>query len=90
MTDRPYSIVLSRDAIRTMRRLHPNVRDKIDVKLTTLAADPATINNNIRRLQGIPGFRIRIGDWRVLYEVDHRQRCICVRCVVPRGEDYKP
>ena len=39
--------------------------------VSSLAADPTANNNNVMPLHGVPGFRLRVGDWRVLYEVDH-------------------
>ncbi len=73
-----------------MRKLPENIRRNIDGKLSALAADPTVANNNVRPLRGVPGFRLRVGDWRVLYEIDHAQRRLRVRHVGPRGEGYKP
>ena len=90
MEPEPYSILLSKSATRTMRMLPKNISNNIAIKISALAADPMAVNNNVRPLQGVPGFRLRVGDWRVLYEIDHTQRCLRVRHVGPRGEDYKP
>lgn len=87
---KPYAITLSKAAIRTMGKLPTNVSNNIDVKLSALAADPMAANNNVSALKGAPGFRLRVGDWRVLYEVDHGERCLRVRDVRPRGGGYKP
>ena len=73
-----------------MRKLPKNTRQKIDGKLSALAAAPMAANNNIKRLQGVTGFRLQVDKWRVLYEIDHRQRRLHVRHVGTRGEDYKP
>ena len=37
---------------------------------------------------GEPGSRLRVGDWRVLFEIDHSQRHLRVRRVMPRHEGY--
>jgi mRNA interferase RelE/StbE len=34
-----------------------------------LAADPHARNNNVKRLVGRAGFRLRVGDWRMIYEL---------------------
>ena len=73
-----------------MRKLPENIRRNIDGKLSALTADPTVANNNVRPLRGMPGFRLRVGDWRVLYEIDHAGRRLRVRHVGPRGEGYKP
>ena len=87
---KPYALSYSRAAIRTMRKLPKNISDNVAAKVSALAADPMAANNNVTRLQGVPGFRLRVGDWRVLYEIDHSERCLHVDEVVRRGEDYKP
>ncbi len=42
------------------------VRAKID----QLAADPDLLANNVKRLPGRPGFRLRVGDYRVIFTED--------------------
>ena len=41
------------------------------------------------RLRGRPGFRIRVGDWRVIYERDKEAREIRVLRIDPRDDIYK-
>lgn len=79
-----FEVVLSKLAKRTMSRLPESVRNKIDAKISAVAA-----NNNVKPLRGVPGFRLRIGDWRVLYEIDHPGRRVRVRSVRNRGDAYK-
>ena len=40
------------------------VRSKIEL----YAADPAAMANNVTKLQGRDGFRLRVGDWRVIFD----------------------
>lgn len=40
-------------------------------KLQQLASDPYAPNSNIKKLQNRPGYRLRVGDWRIIYEVQH-------------------
>ena len=84
-----FEVVLSRFAKRAMGRLPENIRDTIDAKIEALAADPTAANNNVRPLRGAPGFRLRVGDWRVLYEIDHQRRLVQVRSIRNRGEAYR-
>ena len=88
-TPEPYSVSYSKDATRTMRRLPNNVSSIIDDKVSALASDPMAPNNNVTPLVGEPGSRLRVGDWRVLFEIDHSQRRLRVRRVMPRQEGYR-
>lgn len=72
-----------------MRKLPKNIRQNIDGKVSALAADPMAANNNVEPMKGTTGFRLRVGDWRVLYEIDHGQRSLHVRHVGTRGKVYK-
>ena len=61
------------------------VRDK----LRLLAFDPHAPNNNVKKLQGREGYRLRVGDWRVIYEIRDEQLIILVLDIGPRGGIYR-
>ena len=42
-----------------------------------------------KRLQGWPEFKLRIGDYRVLYEFDAKQGRVFLHCVGHRREIYR-
>lgn len=44
-------------------------------KLRQLALDPHAPNINVAKLQGREGYRLRVGDWRVIYEI-HDDRLV--------------
>lgn len=46
-------------------------------------------NNNIRKLTGIEGYRLRIGDWRVVYTLKHEALTVVVIRVGRRREIYE-
>jgi mRNA interferase RelE/StbE len=60
------------------------IRSKID----HLARDPYAPNNNALRLTGRDGYRLRVGDWRVIYELDDARRVLTVLRIAPRGGVY--
>jgi mRNA interferase RelE/StbE len=64
-----------------------NVAETIEKKIVALAADPHSPNNNATRLQGRPGYRLRVGDWRVLYDLGEKQ--FLVLDIKPRGGAYQ-
>lgn len=44
---------------------------------------------DVKRLRGMEGvFRIRVGDWRIIYEVHRKEGVIAVLEIGPRGRVY--
>ncbi|MBN1317736.1 MAG: type II toxin-antitoxin system RelE/ParE family toxin [Anaerolineales bacterium] len=41
------------------------------------------------RLQDRPGYRMRVGDWRVIYEIKNDKLVIVVIKVASRGDIYR-
>jgi mRNA interferase RelE/StbE len=84
-----YRIVFTRQANRTLLKMSRNTARLIREKLDQLAQDPYARNPNVTKLQGRPGYRLRIGDWRVIYELEDEQLVIMVLKVAPRGGVYR-
>ena len=62
-------IEYSARALKNLRHLPANDRQRLAGKIMQLATEPQTLTNNIKRLQGWPGFRLRVGDYRVIFEI---------------------
>ena len=45
--------------------------------------------SNIKKLAGRDGYRLRFGEWRVIYEVHGDRLIIYVLAIAPRGGAYK-
>lgn len=82
-----YSIAYSRSAIKTLRGLPANTRALLVSKIEALSADPFGAAN-VKQLKGRPGYRLRVGDWRVIFEVDAGVLVIHVLDVGARGSIY--
>ncbi len=65
-----------------------NRANLIRLKIKALAADPYGFHVNATKLQGRDGYRLRVGDWRVIYEIDDRRVVILVLDIKPRGGAY--
>jgi mRNA interferase RelE/StbE len=82
-----YQLEITKPAIRALRRIPANVARLIRGRLDKLAEDPARAPN-VKPLKGRPGYRLRVGEWRVVYELDHSQRRLVVLDIGPRGGVY--
>ena len=72
---------------RTLSRLPRPTAERILDKIELYAAEPQALANNVKRLKGDQGFRLSIGDWRVLFDED--AETVIVRGVRPRGSAYE-
>ena len=83
-----FTVAIAKAARRRLRTMPNNVERTIIDKIEQLAADPFAQNNNVTALKG-GGFRLRVGDWRVLYVVDAEAQTMTVAAILPRGEAYR-
>lgn len=65
-----------------------NWQKRIVAKILEVAADPYAPNINLRKLQGRDGYRLRVGDWRVIYELDDERLMMLVLEIGSRGSIY--
>jgi mRNA interferase RelE/StbE len=46
-----------------------NVAARVRVKIRQYADDPASLASNVAKLQGRDGYRLRVGDYRVIFAI---------------------
>jgi mRNA interferase RelE/StbE len=80
-------VAYSRAALKALDRMPAPTARTIRAKIAQYAADPASLANNVKALQNAEaGFRLRVGDWRVLF--DEAGTVIAVIRIAPRGGVY--
>ena len=84
-----YQLTYLRRAEKTLIAMPRNTALLIREKLRQLAIDPHASNSNVTKLQGREGYRLRVGDWRVLYEIRDDRLIVMVLDIGPRGGIYK-
>lgn len=63
-----------------------NVSRLIVDKIEQYAAEPSSLANMVVKLRGRSGYRLRVGDWRVIF--DDSGAVLAVLAVGPRGSVY--
>lgn len=80
-------IAFTKQAQKALSGIDATTRVRLRQKIRQLADDPASLANNVKRLKGEGGlYRLRAGDWRVIYS-DSGIVLLVVR-VAPRGSAY--
>ncbi len=84
-----YRLLFTKQAQRSLIKLQKDKSAAIMQKLEQISKDPYAHHNNVTKLQNRPGFRLRVGDWRVIYEIRNEELVILVLKIAPRGEVYR-
>jgi mRNA interferase RelE/StbE len=82
-----YEVLLKRSAERELGGLPHATHDRIVKRIARLGSTPRPAG--AVKLQGQDAYRVRVGDYRVLYVVDDARRRIEVIAVGHRREAYR-
>jgi len=82
-----YSVELAPSARKALRKLEPMIRKRIQIAIDELADHP--FPHGFKKLVGDHGYRIRIGDYRVIYDVEHARLTVLVIRIGHRREVYR-
>ena len=78
-----YKITMSSKAKRELDKLPLNDFKRLDAAIWALSQNPRP--RGVKKLRG-PMYRIRVGDWRVIYAVFDRDQLVIVSKVVRRSK----
>ena len=81
-------IVYRASPLRNLRRMQPRTARRIRAKINAVASDPSNPSLGVKPLVGRPGFRLRVGTWRILFVMDTEK--LEVLAIDSRGQVYKP
>jgi len=84
-----YKLKYRRKARNYLARLPFNIKSKIITKLHELKANPDDLNLDIDKLKAGKGYRLRVGQYRIIYTRHEDQLIIEVVKIRPRGDIYK-
>jgi len=83
-----WAVRYTREAERDVDGLDPAVRRRVLIAVGKLATDPRTAPN-VRPLKGSDRYRLRVGDWRVIYALQDAVLVVLVVRVAHRREAYR-
>ncbi len=83
-----YEILVERRAERDLRRLPDTIASRVSAAIRKLAATPRPVG--CRKLVGSDSdWRLRVGDYRIIYEIDDEARQVRVMFIRHRREAYR-
>lgn len=82
-----YQLTLSRNAVKFVSKQERAVQERIRKSLTGLVVRPPI--GDIKPLKGKKNLmRLRVGTYRVIFEVDHTEQVVYILTIDNRGDIY--
>jgi mRNA interferase RelE/StbE len=78
-------VVLEKSATKYFERLSTTTKRRINDALSSLTFEPP--QGDIKKLHGRNDYRLRVGDYRILYRVETDM--VIITNIAPRGQAYK-
>jgi mRNA interferase RelE/StbE len=86
-----YTLIIEKAALKALKKMPANLKQRIAGRLSELAVDPFAEHLNIKALADRENvYRLRVGDWRMIYELYHDRLIIRVLTIAARGSAYQP
>lgn len=88
MTGTQWRIIIHRKAEKMLKRLDGDILVRVRAAIRELASEPRP--NGVKKLAGYENFfRIRVGDWRIIYAIEDDQLIVLVLEISTRGGAYR-
>ena len=84
-----YTLLIKKQAKKALQSAPQPDRTRITEKIVLLGKDPDNPSLDIKKLQGEPYFRLRVGSWRIIFDRDDEVKIISIEKIKPRGDAYK-
>ena len=84
-----YELTIRKQPIKILQKMPRMKAKRIRHAMDKLADNPDLRDVDISSLTGRPGYRLRVGDYRIIFERDDDKRVIDVLRIAPRSHAYK-
>jgi len=84
-----HTLLIKKQAKKALQSVPQPDRTRITEKIVLLGENPDNASLDIKKLQGEPYFRLRVGQWRIIFDRDNEVKIISIEKIKPRGDAYK-
>ena len=84
-----YTLQIKKQAKKALQSVPQPDRTRITEKIVLLGKNPDNTSLDIKNLQGEPYFRLRAGQWRIIFDRDNEVKIISIEKIKHRGGAYK-
>ena len=82
-----YQVIIKHSAEKELDALQTTLHERMVKRLLALEENPRPTGS--KKLQGQESYRLRVGDYRVLYAIDDKNKQVIVLAVGHRREVYR-
>ena len=84
-----YTVNLTKKAAKSYDKLPEKLKNEIRDALNELQYSFAPNRLDIKKLKGCKStYRVRVGHWRIIYEIDIKEKSILIYAILPRKNAY--
>ncbi len=81
-----YELIYSPSALKQLEKLEHNIKERIVIALERLRIRPESCD--IKKLVGMQGYRFRVGDYRIIFDMEKDKLIILVLKIGHRKNIY--
>ena len=82
-----YTLLAKPTVEKDLRAIHPDDLAVVNDKIKTLAEQPR--QHKTEKLKGVEGYRLRVGNYRILYNIDDHAKTVIIHRVQHRKRVYR-
>ena len=82
-----WSIIILPDVLKKIKKLQPREQARIKRAIGKLENFPT--QGDIKPMEGQNGWRLREGDWRIIFRIDSQSHSLVITHFGSRGDVYK-
>jgi mRNA interferase RelE/StbE len=82
-----YSVYLKKSAEKELLSLSSAIHDKIIKHLVDLEQNQ--LPKGVKKLRGMEAYRLRVGDYRILYQIKSKKKIIEIVAITHRKDAYR-
>ena len=84
-----FTVRYSKQSLKTLIKMPAGIAKKIQASLLEIAKNPSIYRGDWKPLEGSEFWRLRVGGWRVICDVQNGELVVLVLKIAPRGDVYK-
>jgi mRNA interferase RelE/StbE len=84
-----FTVRYSKQSTKTLCKMPGRIAKKIQAAMLNIARNPAAYSGDWKRLEGTEFWRLRVGAWRAICDVQNGELVVLVLKIASRGDVYK-